>query len=210
MKKLILIILLLSTKTFSADNSLENIQRIWAQAMYTYSDNKSLEVLRDLEKKLYDETNIELVTWRGIIRSSLAKYEGGLKALKLVKLAKKDFEAVIDNDESVLSGSALTSLGTLYFMVPSWPVSFGNNDKAEYYLKKALALNPNGIDPNYFYAQYLMSKRDYKSALKYLDKAKLAKIRKNRPIAENGRRKEIDLAIQESMNKMKGDIILNR
>ena len=36
-------------------------------------------------------------------------------------------------------GSAYTSLGTLYFKVPGWPVGFGDEEKAEELLRKALA-----------------------------------------------------------------------
>jgi len=38
-------------------------------------------------------------------------------------------------------------------------------------LKKALELNPNGIDPNYFYGELLFEEGKYNEALKYLDKA---------------------------------------
>ena len=56
--------------------------------------------------------------------------------------------------DKAFSGSAYTSLGTLYFKAPSWPISFGDDKKAEVMLKQALAINPDGIDSNFFYAEF--------------------------------------------------------
>ena len=49
----------------------------------------------------------------------------------------------------------ITSLGTLYYKVPGWPIGFGSDKKAREYLAKALDLNPTGIDPNYFMGEFL-------------------------------------------------------
>ena len=42
--------------------------------------------------------------------------------------------------------------------MPGWPIGFGDKKKAEEYLKKALAANPDGIDPNFFYGDFLLDK----------------------------------------------------
>jgi Tfp pilus assembly protein PilF len=49
--------------------------------------------------------------------------------------------------------------GALYYQVPGWPIGFGDKDKANELLKKALALNPDGIDPNYFYGDFLLKEK---------------------------------------------------
>jgi hypothetical protein len=54
-------------------------------------------------------------------------------------------------DPRALQGSAYTSLGSLYYQVPGWPIGFGDDKRAEAMLLKALEINPDGIDPNYFY-----------------------------------------------------------
>jgi hypothetical protein len=51
-----------------------------------------------------------------------------------VKQARKDFEAAIALDKTALAGSAYTSLGSLYYQVPSWPPGFGSNKKANFNL----------------------------------------------------------------------------
>ena len=93
--------------------------------------------------------------------------------------------------------SIYTSLGTLYFKVPGWPIGFGDDDKAETYLKKALQLNPNGIDPNYFHADFLYGKHHYREAILALEKAQAAPARALRPLADSGRREEIRILMDK-------------
>ena len=75
--------------------------------------------------------------------------------------------------------------------MPGWPIGFGNDDKAETYLKKALAVNPDGMDPNYFYGDFLMQEKHFDQALAAFQHALAAPPRPNRPIADAGRRAEI-------------------
>ncbi|QTG98208.1 tetratricopeptide repeat protein, partial [Vibrio furnissii] len=63
-------------------------------------------------------------------------------ALSLVKEAKVLLEQVIETAPETLDGSAYTSLGSLYYQVPGWPIGFGDDDKAEAMLQKALEINP--------------------------------------------------------------------
>ncbi|WP_438969734.1 tetratricopeptide repeat protein, partial [Methylophaga sp.] len=106
-------------------------------------------------------------------------------------------------NDKALKGSAYTSLGTLYFKVPGWPLGFGDDDEAEKLLKKALTINPDGIDSNYFYGSFLLDQNQYQQAEQYLLKAKQAPARIERPLADKGRHKEIESALQEVHNKMR-------
>ena len=49
-----------------------------------------------------------------------------------------------------------------------------------------------GIDPNYFYAEYLYDEDDYAGARKHLEKARQAAPRPNRQSADEGRRRDSD------------------
>ncbi|HDR2390390.1 TPA: tetratricopeptide repeat protein, partial [Enterobacter roggenkampii] len=68
----------------------------------------------------------------------------------------------------------------------------GDKDKAEEMLKKALAINPDGIDPNYFYGDYLLKEKKTDEAKRYLTKALKAQPRPGREIADSGRRHDIE------------------
>ena len=130
--------------------------------------------------------------WYGIIVASHAGAKGGFGALSLAKEAKQALEHALSIDPKALSGSAYTSLGSLYYQVPGWPIGFGDDARARELLDKALALNPDGIDPNYFLGDFLYRQQDYDGARKALERALKAPPRPDRPLADEGRRAEIN------------------
>jgi hypothetical protein len=52
-------------------------------------------------------------------------------------------------------------------------------------------MNPDGIDPNFFMGEFLLEDGDVEHAAGYLRKALSAPDRKDRPVADAGRRQEI-------------------
>lgn len=132
----------------------------------------------------------EPLIWEGIIVSSWAGEKGGLGALRLVKKAKGLYEQAIAIDGQAMNGSAYNSLGVLYYKVPGWPLGFGDKDKAKVLLEKALTIHPQGIDPNFFYGEYLMDLGRADEAVPYLQRALNAPARPGRQIADAGRREE--------------------
>lgn len=179
------------------DDDLASIQADWAEANYHIQDDKAaLSAFEALARRAhaFAEANpdkAEPLVWEGIVLSSWAGKQGGLGALKLCKQARARLEAAEALDPAVLAGSVYTSLGTLYYRVPGWPVGFGDDDKAETYLRKALELNPEGIDPNYFYGDFLAEQGKYDEARVYLEKAMAAPPRPGRETADAGRREEV-------------------
>lgn len=134
----------------------------------------------------------DLLIWQAIIESTYAGEKGGLGALSNAKAAKAALEQALVINPDALAGSAYTSLGSLYYQVPGWPIGFGDDKKALELLKKGLAINPDGIDANYFYGDYLFRKGDYAQATQVLNKALQAPPRPGRALADEGRRKEIE------------------
>lgn len=141
--------------------------------------------------------------WHGIVEASYAGAKGGLGALGLAKNAKKSFEDALAIDPKALDGSAYTSLGSLYYQVPGWPIGFGDDKMALEMLNKGLALNPNGIDPNYFYGDFLFRNGDLNGAENALKKALAAAPRDGRALADEGRRKEINELLSKVAKKRK-------
>jgi tetratricopeptide (TPR) repeat protein len=183
----------------------KNLQQRWAEVNYSLKDKKQAfeALIVEADKVVANNPDsAEVLIWRGIINSSFAGVKGGLGALSFAKTAKADFETAMMIDANALSGSAYTSLGTLYFKVPGWPFGFGDDDKAKDLLEKAININPDGIDSNYFYADFLADQRHYKQAEQFLLKAQQAPARATRPMADKGRHAEIDVALINVRNQL--------
>lgn len=191
-----------SVRAYAADDpafnaELLSIQQAWAKVNYEMpAGDGRAQAFDQLEKRAEQFVQqhpgrAEALIWEAIIESSYAGAKGGLGALGLCKEARGNLEAALKIDPNALDGSAYTSLGTLYYKVPGFPVGFGDHDKARKLLKKALEINPNGIDPNYFYAEFLYEEGEYAQALPYLDKAARAAPRPGRESADKGRRAEV-------------------
>ncbi|HAO23980.1 MULTISPECIES: hypothetical protein [unclassified Methylophaga] len=190
------------------------LQSAWEHANYELTDKQQIDAFESLtakadEIKKQSPQQPDVLIWRGIIYASYAGIKGGLGALSMAKTAKADLEKAIEIDDQALNGSAYTTLGTLYYKVPGWPLGFGDKTTAEKLLKNALRLNPQGIDSNYFYALFLMDKKHYKQAESYLLFAKKAAPRADRPLADKGRLMEIDKALAEVSKHMNDQIDAN-
>lgn len=193
-----------SLSTLAAD--IAPLQTRWAEIQYQLPDNQKSAAFEALsaqaEQALAQEPNdAALLIWRGIILSSWAGAEGGLGALGKVKEAKGLFEHALQVDPQALQGSAYTSLGALYYQVPGWPIGFGDDEQAETLLQKALVLNPDGIDSNFFWADYLIDQKRYAEARAALLKAQAAAPRPGRPLADQGRQAEIQARLNKIANR---------
>ena len=172
------------------------IQSEWAKLYYMdeflNKNFRELETLSQQADKLAEQhpQNAEVLVWDAIVLSTLAEKKGGLGALGLVKQARHQLEQAEAIDPEVLGGSVYASLGSLYSKVPGWPIGFGDDEKAEEYFKKALAINPQGLDINYFFAEYLVDQGEEMLALEHLELALQAEPMVDRPVADQGRRQQ--------------------
>jgi tetratricopeptide (TPR) repeat protein len=190
------------------DAELAQIQQAWAHANYEVPPGdarvEALEALTaraDAFAAKYPG-RAEPLIWKGIVESTYAGAKGGLGALRHAKNALQHLEAAMAIDPRALDGSAYTSIGTLYYKVPGFPLGFGDKDKARAYLQKALQLDPAGIDQNYFYADYLYEQGDYRDALQYAERAAHAPPRPTRASADRGRHQEVDALAEKIKRKL--------
>lgn len=139
----------------AGSQQLANLQQRWAQIQYQTPKDKRAEAF---EKLAADASTLvhqhpgsaEPLIWEA---SSTAvgrehRRPGGAEQGQVGQGQPRRGDETRPN---ALQGSAYTSLGTLYDQVPGWPIGFGDSDKADTLLRKALQINPNGIDSNYFW-----------------------------------------------------------
>jgi tetratricopeptide (TPR) repeat protein len=144
----------------------------------------------------------EAVIWVGIITSEQASMasenSSPIKALVYARRARDILEKVEKIDPVAVDAGAPTSLGVLYYRVPAFPLGFGDKSKARHLLQEAVKNAPNGLDANYFYADFLYEQHEYPEAVRVLKRALTLPAHPERPLWDQSRRQ----VIQELLAKM--------
>lgn len=182
--------------------AVEKLQHDWEVIKFKTEEAKQEAAYKDLSmqaRKVSESypAQAEPLVWEAVILSTYAGAKGGFGALKLVEEARDLLLQAEKIDPTALDGSVYASLGNLYYQVPGWPIGFGSDKKARNYLEKALQINPDGIETNYFYGEFLYEEGEYEKALQSLTKALNAPARKGREISDAGQRKEIAAKIED-------------
>lgn len=132
----------------------------------------------------------EPLVWEGAILGAWADDRSGLAALRLQVRAKARYEAALRIDARGLDGFALHELGRLYASAPGWPFGFGDAQRARELLREALQLDPDGIDSNAAYGEFLAGHGQPQEAGTYLRKAIAQAPRPGHLVGDTGRREE--------------------
>lgn len=172
------------------------VQNEWAAANYETADKQRDEAFAALVihagqfRARYPE-RAEAVAWEGIVLSTYAGEVGAMSAMKYAKAARAALEHAEKLDPTALSGGIYASLGALYSKVPGGFIGFGDDTLAAQYFAKALAVDPDNIDNNFFYGEFLVDQGAYGRARTVLEHALAAPTVADRPVFDAGRRKEI-------------------
>ncbi|MCI3133767.1 tetratricopeptide repeat protein [Phenylobacterium aquaticum] len=193
------------------DAKLDGLARGWAHVNYEIRDKPAqaaaaatLVAQADAVAQQFPG-RAEPLVWEAIASATEAGAKGSLGGLALAKSARGLLErAEKINPAALGDGSVYTSLGSLYAQVPGFPIGFGDPAKARTYLQKALAANPNGIDSNFFWGDFLLRQGDYAGAAKALERALAAPARPGREVADHGRRAEAAALLAQARNKRHG------
>jgi tetratricopeptide (TPR) repeat protein len=190
MKKIIFVAfgLLLSTPCFadSMNDSLDRIETEWSNAGNTGSVKMQKEKFQRLYNRVTklasehpDKAEPKIV--QALILLTIAQIEGAFSALSLVHQAKELLLGAISINPDARNGSAVFTLGILYYKVPGWPIGFGDDDKAEKLLLSSVSKNPEGIGSNYYYGDFLIQQDRPDEAERYLKRAAQAYLPPNEP-----------------------------
>lgn len=174
-----------------------NISRKWAHIKYQIHDNGTqLHEFRALEHAAAALAkrfpfNARPLLWQGIVASEEAARANLFEKLGYAKRARLWLERAHAINPNAAHGGVWLSLGVLYARVPGFPFGFGSDSKAKADLQRALALDPDGLDANYFYGDFLFDHGHYAQAMVVLEHGLKAPRDSQRPIWDGARRRQI-------------------
>jgi tetratricopeptide (TPR) repeat protein len=213
MKNLVFVVfLLLSSQCFSKSlkDSVKDIEAEWSSIYYSTPKSRQGPAYAQLLNKTtilarqYPNA-AEPLFWQAVLKATYAEQQDPFSALGAIHEARDLLIKAITIDPNTMDGSAYVTLGTLYYLAPKWPVSFGDDDVAKQMLETALKINPDGIDANYFYGEFLLLHNKSNDAALYLERAAFAPARTEQLYADNQLKAEARRALQNSQNRKTND-----
>jgi tetratricopeptide (TPR) repeat protein len=179
------------------DAQVMRINNDWARIKYTVGDKgaqyRALDALAGQAAAVVARfpNQAEPLLWQGIVTSEEAAQASVFRQLGLATRARDILEHAYRIDPKAANGGIAMSLGVLYYKVPGWPIGFGNASRASELLRAALGQDPNGLDANFFYGDYLYAQGNKAGARQFLQKALRASPTPSRPVWDAGRRREV-------------------
>jgi tetratricopeptide (TPR) repeat protein len=143
----------------------------------------------------------EPLLMEALVLCSQAGSDGGLGALGKVRQAREALNRAIAIDPLAMEGSAYVMLGNLYYRLPGWPLSFGDNKLARQYLETALRHFPDNLDTNFFLGDFLLEQGEFDKALMYLEKAEKAPVSEDARLSDLKLKQELGQALKDAREK---------
>ncbi|MEJ2619401.1 MAG: TRAP transporter TatT component family protein [Candidatus Thiodiazotropha sp.] len=187
--------------------ALLEISERWAILKFDTVPDQRREPLKTLAEDIShivseQPDNPVALVWHAVVLSTLAKESGDMAGLRLAKQAKRLLEQAESIDPGVLDGSIYTVLGSLYYQVPGYPLGFGDDEKAEQHLLKALQVNPENIDANFYYGKFLLQEERYQSAIMAFEKVLALPIRVENRVADTGLKRLAEAALSTAKERL--------
>ena len=191
------------------DAAVRRINDQWAHIRYQVADRN--EQYRQLDALAGQAAQVstrypgraEPLLWQGIVVSEEAARASVLKQLGLARSARDILEKARGIDPNIADGGVKMSLGVLYYRVPGFPIGFGSTSKARALLEAALKQDPNGLDNNFFYADFLNDEGHPAQAKQYVLRGLQAPVNTARPVWDTGRRAEMRALLGKINAKLK-------
>jgi tetratricopeptide (TPR) repeat protein len=186
--------------------AVQNIRNEWEHVFYELPESQQgprLEALLVRSRNLVAQypRSAEPLIMQALVLCALAGHDGGFSALGHVKRARDVLDKSLELDPQALEGSALVTLGNLYYRLPGWPISFGDDERARQYLEKALKLYPDQLDTNYFYGDFLLDQGEFEKAIPYLEKADKMPLRSETRLSDLKLKQELAQALRDARAK---------
>jgi len=194
----------------SMDAAVHYLDDGWAHIKYQITDkDEQLKELDGLAKEAATVVarypgQVQPLLWDGIITSEEAAKASIIHKLGFATAARRLFEKAEAIDKAGPNGAVAMSLGVIYYKVPGFPMGFGDIEKARRYLETAVAIDPDGLDANYFYGDFLIRRGEINKARALLVHALDAPVNPARPVWDAGRRAEIRALIAKMDHRAPG------
>lgn len=188
------------------EEAIQVIQDEWAEVFYRLPEDQQVEKFTALlarvraVKEQYPNRAEPLIL-EAIILCTYAAADWGLSSLSRIREARELLVKSIDFDPKAMEASAFITLGNLYYRLPGWPISYGDDNLARQYLEAALRLYPNALDANYFLGDFWLHEGDYDKALGYLEKADQAPIRASQKLSDGKIKEELGVALNAARKR---------
>ena len=181
----------------------------WAEIFYRLPENQQADKFKALlprirALKAQNPRRAEPLILEAVTLCTLAAADWGLSSLSRAEEAKELLLQAIAIDAKAMDGTALITLGSLYYRLPGWPISFGDDALAQQYLEEAVKLFPDGLDSNYFLGDYWLGEEEYDKAVVYLEKADKLPVRLYHEISDLKVKAEAAKALQAARRRDSG------
>ncbi|MFO1418430.1 MAG: hypothetical protein U1E83_07135 [Methylotetracoccus sp.] len=179
----------------------DRLEDEWAATFYGPDDDQKVQRMRALLRRAEELVSrhpkrAEPLIVEGILLCTLAGVDWGLDSLNLIERSRDRLFKAVDLDPRAMDAAAYLTLGNLYWRLPGWPLSFGDERLARQYLESALKLYPAALDTNYFMGDYLLDQEEYEPALEYLRRADRAPIRPYQRLSDAKIKEQVGAALR--------------
>jgi len=193
----------------NADDLAKTLNDEWGVIFYTLPSEQQAERFKELllrirEFKAKYPYRAEPLIIEAVTQCTLVAAEWSFSALSDIENAKDLLLKAIDIDPKAMEAAAYIALGNLYYRLPGWPISFGDEDLARQYLETAVKLYPHEVDTNYFLGDYWLGEGEYDKALLYLEKAEKAKVRPEHELSDRHTKAETLKALEAARKRENG------
>lgn len=188
------------------EETIQALQDEWAEVFYRLPENQQAERYEVLLTRVHaveqqHPDRAEPLILEAIILCTYAAADWGLDSLTRVRTARTLLIKSIDRDPEAMGASAFITLGNLYYRLPGWPISYGNDDLARQYLEAAARLYPDALDTNYFLGDFWLHEGDYDKALTYFEKADRAPIRVSQRLSDSKIKEQLAVALSAARKR---------
>jgi tetratricopeptide (TPR) repeat protein len=181
----------------------------WEEIFYTLPANRQAERFKELLPRVRElqakyPNRAEPLIIEAVTLCTLAAAEWSFSALTDIEKARDLLTKSVELDPKAMEAAAFIALGNLYYRLPGWPISFGDDDLARQYLETAVRIYPDEVDTNYFLGDYWLSEDEYEKALPYLEKADKAAVRPYHSLSDKHTKEETRKALEAARKHESG------